>query len=542
MAIEIVNSAFPKLSPGEIEQLHEYATCEFYNDGDTIFKAGQEDVALFVVKSGGLEIINPHNNETVALHEPGHFSGDIDLLTRRPVIVSGKAKGTTNVLRIANSNVREILNRMPLISEKFLVAFQQRRELLAGTGKLGLRVVGHSHCKDTTMIREFLHKNFVPFTFYDIETAEGRQTCSLPWEPHALPVVQCPDGKVLVGPSLRDIAHGAGIWRHCPDQEVDFAIIGAGPAGITAAVYAASEGLSTLVLDRLGPGGQAGSSSKIENFIGFPSGLSGNELATRGILQMLKFGAQIVAPVDVLSLSKSESGDGYALLLDCGACVNARVVLIAGGVRWRKLEAKNALTYERSGVYYACTSVEAVLHDGADVAVVGAGNSAGQAAMYLSECCPSRTVHMIVRSELGRSMSNYLTGRVRAAKNIRIYEHSQIEVVDGNRNIESVTVASGSKKLQLPVAAIFVFIGAEPFTQWLPDSIARDENGFLLTGAEAKQSGLWPLTRLPCPLETTLPGVLAAGDIRSGSTKRVGFAVGDGSLAVTCAHSLLNPI
>ena len=542
MVIQTINPAFPKLSAEEIEVLHEFASCEYYEDGETIYQAGQEDIALFVVKSGCLEIINPHDGVTIVALETGDFSGDIDLLTRRPVMVNGRAKGKTNVLRVANSNVREILNRIPRISEKFLVAFQQRRDQLTSAGGFGLKVLGYSHCWHTTMIREFLHKNFVPFSFYDVETAEGTTTRSLLGEPEALPAVQCPDGSVLISPSLRDIAHGAGIWRHCPNQKVDLIIVGAGPAGIAAAVYAASDGLSTLVLDRLGPGGQAGGSSKIENFIGFPSGLSGNDLATRGILQMLKFGAQLIAPVDVLSLSKSVSGAGLDLLLDCGATVNARVVLIATGVKWKKLEAKNASKYERAGVYYACTSVEAVLHDRTDVAVVGGGNSAGQAAMYLSECCPSRTVHMIVRRELGLSMSEYLSGRVRKAKNIAIHEHSQIEVVDGHHNVESITVARGSKRSKLPVGAVFVFIGAEPSTAWLPDSIARDAKGFLLTGVEAKDSGLWPLERLPCALETTLPGVLAAGDIRSGSTKRVGFAVGDGSLAVTCAQNLLQTV
>jgi thioredoxin reductase (NADPH) len=306
---------------------------------------------------------------------------------------------------------------------------------------------------------------------------------------------------------------------------------------MAAAVYAASEGVSTVVLDRVGPGGQAGASSKIENFMGFPSGLSGTELATRSTLQMLKFGANMVAPVIV---EKIESGaaqeNGHLLFLDCGTQLRARTVLIAAGVLWRKLEAAGAERFESAGIHYACTSVESVLYDAQDVAVVGGGNSAGQAAMYLAECCRTRTVHLLVRSRFGPAMSEYLVDRIRDTSNIRVHEGEEITAVHGERRLESVTLKSGRT---LPLSAVFVFIGAEPGCTWLPETIARDKLGYILTGVNALQSGRWPLKdREPCPLETTVPGILAGGDIRAGSTKRVGFAVGDGSLAVTCVHQL----
>lgn len=319
---------------------------------------------------------------------------------------------------------------------------------------------------------------------------------------------------------------------------------------MTAAVYAASEGVSTIVLDQLGPGGQAAGSSKIENFIGFPSGLSGAELATRSVLQMLKFGAKIVAPVIVERIEPNPSADGFHLLrLDCGTALRARTVLIAAGVRWRKLEAEGAERFEASGIHYACTSVEAILYDTQDVAVVGAGNSAGQAAMFLAECCRDRRVHLLVRRRLGPGMSDYLVGRIRAAANISVHEGVEIAAVHGERRLESITLRafnpdSDSRKNNescetLRVSAAFVFIGAEPGSAWLPETIARDKLGYILTGVDALRSGRWPLKdREPCPLETTVPGILAAGDIRAGSTKRVGFAVGDGSLAVTCVHKL----
>ncbi len=359
-----------------------------------------------------------------------------------------------------------------------------------------------------------------------------------------MPAIECSDGRVLCNPTLQALAVEAGIWRCEPSREVDFAIVGAGPAGIAAAVYAASEGLSTLMLDRLGPGGQAGSSSRIENFIGFPAGLSGAELASRGVLQMLKFGAAIFAPTDVQKLVPAQSpGDMHVLHLDCGGTVRCRVLLLALGVRWRRLEAAGIERFAGGSIYYACTTVEADIYDKADVAVVGAGNSAGQAVMFLAECCRNRTVHMIIRRTLGPGMSEYLANRVRATPNVVIHEHTQIESVCGKSRLEEIVVRTSSTGLQtkLPCAAIFVFIGAEPAADWLPAGIARDAKQYLLTGSDVIRSGLWPRTdRDPCPLETSVPGVLAAGDIRSGSTKRVGFAVGDGSLAVTCAHTLLS--
>jgi thioredoxin reductase (NADPH) len=298
------------------------------------------------------------------------------------------------------------------------------------------------------------------------------------------------------------------------------------------------------MLDRLGPGGQAGGSSRIENFIGFPAGLSGADLAMRGVLQMLKFGARIVAPVSVERLTPAPSaGEPHVLHLDCGAEVRCRVVLLAVGVRWRRLDVPGADRFAGAGIYYACTTVEADLFDGADVAVVGGGNSAGQAVMFLAECCPTRTVHLLVRRTLGPGMSEYLTHRIRAAANVVVHEQTEIVAIHGARRMEAIDLRNTATREQrrLPCAAVFVFIGAEPGAEWLPPEIARDANGYVLTGTDVAKSGRWPRNdRDPCPLETTVPGVLAAGDIRSGSTKRVGFAVGDGSLAVTCAHRLLS--
>jgi thioredoxin reductase (NADPH) len=537
--------AFPQLTDAELASVRPLATARDYADGEVVFKAGQADIDLFIVESGAIEIQNPTNgHRVIVVHEPGQFSGDVDLLTRRPVMVTGVARGKTRALCVPGDHLRTLLNRVPSLGEKLMMAFTRRRELLSQSGVAGLRVVGPGKCRDTNTVREFLYKNFVPFTWFDTETDEGKRAFTALGSPRKTPAIECGNGRVLLNPTLHELAVEAGIWEHCPTQQVDLAIVGAGPAGIAAAVYASSEGLSTLMLDRLGPGGQAGGSSRIENFIGFPAGLSGADLATRGILQMLKFGARIVAPVAVQKLTPAKSKDDlHVLTLDCGAEIRCRVLLLALGVRWRQLEAADADRFAGQGIYYACTTVEADLYDGADVAVVGGGNSAGQAVMFLSECCPTRTVHVLVRRKLGSGMSEYLTERIRAAANVKIHEQTEVESIHGNRRMESITLRNNATKEKRDVScsAVFVFIGAEPASEWLPPDVARDTNGYLLTGSDVIRSGRWPRTdRDPCPLETTVPGVLAAGDIRAGSTKRVGFAVGDGSLAVTCAHRLLS--
>jgi thioredoxin reductase (NADPH) len=542
--------AFPVLDASDLASLKPLASSCTFADGEFVFRAGDADLDLFVVESGAIEIRNPaDDNRHVVTHGPGQFAGDIDLLTRRPVIVNGIARGPTRLMRVPGPRLRELLNKVPQLSEKLLIAVQERRRLLTQAGVLGLKVVGPGKCRDTMLVREFLFKNFVPFTWYDSESDRGRKLMAGWGSPKKSPVIECGGGALLINPGLRELAQSAGVWRHCPTDEIDLAIVGAGPAGMTAAVYAASEGLSTIVLDRLGPGGQAAGSSKIENFIGFPSGLSGADLATRSVLQMLKFGAKMVAPVTVEHIDPCGDGEFHRMQLDCGTVLRARTILVAAGVRWRKLEAEGAEKFESAGIHYACTSVEAILYDALDVAVVGAGNSAGQAAMFLAECCRDRKVHLLIRRRLGPGMSEYLVGRIRATPNIVLHEGVEIAAVEGQRRLEAVKLRafnpdSDARTNEEPtetlrIGAAFVFIGAEPGCSWLPEKIARDKLGYVLTGIDALRSGQWPLKdREPCPLETTVPGILAAGDIRAGSTKRVGFAVGDGSLAVTCVHKL----
>src|SRR5215471_3516974 len=367
-------TAFPKLTAADMALLKPLATACSFKDGETIYRAGDADVDLFVVDSGEVAILNPADGAVIVSYGPGQFSGDIDLLTGRPVLVTGVARGQAQLLRISRARLREVLNKLPHFAEVMLVAIQERRRLLAETGVFGLKVVGPGKCRDTMLVREFLFKNFVPFIWYDSVSEEGQRLMTNWGMPQRSPVIEFGSGRRLINPTLRELAFGAGVWRDCPTDPVDLVIVGAGPAGIAAAVYAASEGVSTVVLDRLGPGGQAGASSRIENFIGFPNGLSGNELATRGVLQMLKFGAKMVAPVVVERIDPPEGPTGFHTLhLDCGTQLRTRTILAATGVRWRQLEVEGAERFESAGVHHACTSVEATLYDNQDVAVVGAG-------------------------------------------------------------------------------------------------------------------------------------------------------------------------
>jgi thioredoxin reductase (NADPH) len=542
MELASAESAFPRLSHEEMDLVRSLGTVRHCREGEVVFKAGDADIDFYVVDSGRVEILNPTADDArITIHEPGEFLGDIDLLTRRPVIVTAVARGPQTVLlRIAGTELRRLLNAVPRLGEKLIVAFAVRRVLLQRSGVLGLKVIGEMHSGETTQLREFLHKNFVPHTFYDSETSEGRaELAELRLDAGQTPVVACGDGTVLVRPTMAEVARCAGLRRDCPDRVFDLAIVGSGPAGMAAAVYAASEALSTVVLDRVGPGGQAAGSSMIENFIGFPSGLSGAELATRGVLQMLKFGAMLLTPVRAERLIAGPPGEPHTVVFDDGSEVRARCVLVATGARWRGLAARGAAKFERAGIYYAATSVEARVCSDAPVCVVGGGNSAGQAAMFLSECSPS--VHMLCRGDdLSKGMSDYLYSRIRQNDRIHVHTNAEIDAVVGGEKLEAVEVVDNrtGRRRRIDCGGVFVFIGAEPYTQWLPPEVARDDHGYVLTGPEAARSPLWKLDREPCQLETTMPGVLAAGDVRAGSTKRVGFAVGDGSMAVTCVHRL----
>jgi thioredoxin reductase (NADPH) len=548
-------SAFPTLDPEQIACLAELAEVARFADGEALFEVGEKDFDFFVVREGAVRVVDTTSEPPiqVTVHGPGEFTGDIDLLTGRPTVVSGLAEGETTVYRVPCDRLREVLHEIPELSDLLLEAFQRRRQLLEDSEFDGLRVVGDDSCRHTLHIRELLYKNAVPHTWYDLEEDAGRKHLSeLGLSEDDAPVVFRGQDEVLKKPTLLEVADLAGISRDLdpPDGDRwDLVVVGAGPAGLAAAVYGASEGLSTLVLDRTGPGGQAGTSSRIENYMGFPAGLTGAQLATRALLQALKFGTRLAAPVEVEAM-ECEAPSRHTLRLVGGQTVSARAVLVATGARYRRLDLWALERYDDVGVYYAATSVEARLCRESDVLVVGGGNSAGQAALYLART--ARSVKMLLRGDdLGKSMSSYLIDRIEACEEIEVLPHTRIVDAEGGERLERVELSTTDGEVEdgeepadgerrwVDVAAVFVFVGAEPHSSWLPDGVARDREGFVLTGWAAAHHGAWPLERKPCTLETTCPGVVAAGDVRQGSTKRVAFAVGDGALGVTCVHEVL---
>lgn len=535
--------AFPKLDDAQVSALGKFATLKSFQAGDTLFAAGERDFKFFVVKSGEVEIVDHSSGQDriVTVNEAGEFTGDVDMLTGRPVIVSAIARTPCEIYEISAADLRRIINEMPQVSDVLLRAFLMRRQLIEESGFTGVRVVGSRYSRDSHRIREFLAKNKILFTWIDLENDPRVDALLTQFKIGAdeTPVVICGGETILRNPSNIQLADCLGIRKPLEHTVYDLVIVGAGPAGLAAAVYGASEGLKTLVLDKLGPGGQAGNSSRIENYMGFPMGLSGSDLANRAVLQAEKFGATLLTPAEVVRLG-SENGY-HALSLGSGEEVSAKCVLISTGATYRKLDVDGCERLEGSGVYYAATAVEALLCGGAQIVIVGDGNSAGQAAVYLSERA-RKVLLLILGDDLGKRMSHYLTRRIEQTTNIEVRRQTQISRMHGDKSLAAVelTCSQTGQSDTVECPAVFVFIGSMPHTRWLPDAIRVDPNGFVKTGAQVAES--WPLRRPPFLLETSCPGIFAAGDVRCGSTKRVASAVGEGAMAVQFVHEYLASI
>ncbi len=540
-------TAFPVLNPTQMQAVSELGELLRFSPNEVLIKQGSKDYPFYVIKSGVVRIVELTGEveNPITTHQAGSFTGDVDMLTGRSAVISAFANDTVEAYKLCAARLRQLLNECPNFSDLLLEAFQARRELLANTAFLGVRLIGKPNTPETMRMQEFLYKNHVPHTFFDVTTSQGiEQLRTLDAVDKPLPIVHC-NGRTESEPSLQKIADCIGIRREVDKQVFDLVIVGAGPAGLAAAVYASSEGIKTLVIDGVGPGGQAGSSSKIENFIGFPSGISGVQLANRAYLQALKFGTQFNAPVMVESIE--QDADGLHVLTLCsGQHAQARCILVATGVTYRQLDLPGCQQFEGAGVYYAATSVESRVCDKSVAVVVGGGNSAGQAAMFLAQ--NAACVKMVIRgSDLSKGMSSYLSHRVMNHPKIELIANSEVTAINGNSCVEEIVIRNSQtgEVQSTKCSALFIFIGASPNSKWLPPAVKRDAKGFVLTGPILQMSNngtdeLWPLERPPCDLETSVPGILAAGDVRAGTTKRCGFAVGDGSLAVTCVHRYLN--
>ncbi|HET7275222.1 MAG TPA: FAD-dependent oxidoreductase [Longimicrobiaceae bacterium] len=537
--IEITN---PRLDDAEIQALASYGRRRSLHDGDPLFRAGDRRGGFYIVLKGAIEVLDRSGDEPrrIAIHGPGQFTGDIDILTRRRPVVGAIARGETEVFGVSSGDVRRIIDERPRLGDTILRAFIARREELLESGFEGLRLIGSGASRESFQMREFLSRNQVPFTWIDVEEESGVADTLADFgiAEADLPVVAYAGDPLMRNPSIREVADALGLRRPIRSEPYDLVIVGAGPAGLAAAVYGASEGLATLVLEGVAPGGQAGASTKIENYLGFPTGITGADLTGRATLQAQKFGAELSSPAPVSGMEVD--GDYPVIQLETGERAAARCVLIATGADYSKLDVPDRERFDGVGIYYAATPTELTACAGSDVVVVGGGNSAGQAVMFLSE--HTRRVQLLVRSgDLRKSMSSYLAGRVEAAENVEVLCHTEVRQVLGDDRLNAVVVENTrtgeSRTIRTP--GLFSFIGAVPRTTWLPPQIETGPKGFIRTGRAITNSVNWRLQREPYLLETSHPGVFAAGDVRLGSIPRVSSAVGEGAMAVKFVHAYL---
>jgi thioredoxin reductase (NADPH) len=540
--------AFPVLTEDQITQIANCTTVEpkRFPDGETLIAVGDRDQKFFIVKSGEIEILDGSGDQpkTLVIHGKGNFTGDISHLTGMPAIVSAVARHDCEVYEISGDALRRVLNQCPGLSDIILQAFIARRQLLRESPNfIGLRVIGSRYSPDTFRVRDFLARNRVLFTWVDLEADPQVDTLLKQFgvTEADTPVVACAHMVLLRNPSNQALADEIGIHQSLERAVYDLLVVGAGPAGLAAAVYGASEGLRTAVLDCVAPGGQAGSSMRIENYLGFPTGLTGAELTDRATLQADKFGAQLSIPTAATSLSFE---NGYAVL-DAGGSepISAKCLLIATGAQYRRLEVEGFERFEGAGVYYAATPAEARLCGERPAIVVGGGNSAGQAAVFLAEHV-SRVFLLIRGDDLNKNMSSYLVRRIEKIRNIELRRNTTIQRMIGNGHLDAIEMVNSSngQRETVETAGVFSFIGATPRTEWLPPEIDRDAKGFVRTGPALAGSASWHCPRPPFLLETSHPGVFAAGDVRSGSVKRVASAVGEGAMAVQFVHEYLKEL
>jgi thioredoxin reductase (NADPH) len=534
--------AFPKLSEEQLGRIAAFARERRFADGELLWEQGDDDRPLYVVLEGKITVLSG-NDHFVTAHEPGQFSGDVALLSGRPVVVSGRATSETRVLELPADRLRALVQTDPELSEIFLRAFILRRIALQALGSGSIVLIGSRHSAGTLLLQEFLTRNGQPYEYLDVDRdADVQKTLDgFSVGVDDVPVFICLGTRVLKKPTIEEVGECLGLNRFDTTTVHDVVVVGAGPGGLTAAVYAASEGLDAVVLEANAPGGQAASSSRIENYLGFPTGISGQELARSALVQAEKFGATIAVARTAVRLRCERRP--YRLELAEGVSVESRTVIIATGVRYRKPELPNLGRFEGVGVYYAASQIEANLCEGGDVIVVGGGNSASQGAVFLSRAV--RHLHILVRGEgLAESMSRYLIRRIEETPNITLSTRTQIEALEGNGHLERVTWrdAAGTRTT-VDVRHVFLMTGANPNTAWLQGCVALDEKGFVKTGQDLTRSDLerakWPLARPPLLFETSQPGVFAVGDVRASSVKRVAAAVGEGSVCVQLLHRVL---
>ena len=545
-ALDARTQIFPTLTPAQINRIRPLGRVRHVDRGEILFDLGQTNIPFFVVLSGSLEVVQPSidGERPITIHNAGSFTGELTMISGHRIFVRGRVLEPGEVLELSSDALRSLIAKDAELSEIFMRAFILRRLELISHGYGNLILLGSRHSAQTLRLREFLTRNGHPYTYVDLDTDKASQELldrfSVALD--EIPVTICGTGTVLRNPTIQKLADCLGFNANVDETQLrDLIIVGAGPSGLAAAVYAASEGLDALLIETESPGGQAASSSKIENYLGFPTGLSGQELANRAITQAEKFGAKMMVARNVLRLECGRRP--YKVVLDGGAQLAARSIVIATGAQYNKPKIPNLARFEGQGVYYGATFMESQLCGDDDIIVVGGGNSAGQAAVYMSQAL--RRVHMLVRSgQLSDTMSRYLIQRIEQNPAIEIHYRTEIVALEGDAHLERITWRNNQtgETSTHPIHHVFIMAGASPRTEWLKGCLALDDKGFILTGRDldgASDKPAWPLARVPQMLETSLPGVFAVGDVRSGNVKRVASAVGEGAIAIHLVHRTL---
>ena len=547
-ALDPKTQIFPRLTGAHVDRFRPAGKVRKVERGEILFAPNDTNIPFFVLLSGAMEIVQPawDGERQITTHSPGEFTGEVTMISGQKCLVLGRVTEPGEFLELSAEALRSLVASDAELSEILMRAFILRRLALINAG-FGVILMGSRHSAKTLELREFLTRNAYPHNYVDLDSDQTSQTLLDQFQVKVseVPVVICGSGTVLRNPTIQKLAGCLGLNSSVDTGGLrDVVIVGAGPAGLAAAVYAASEGLNVLMIETTAPGGQAGSSSKIENYLGFPTGVSGQELATRATSQAQKFGAKMLIARSVVRISCDQRP--YQVILDGEEVVRTRAIVISTGAQYNKPALPNLADFEGKGIYYGATFIESQLCVGEDVAVVGGGNSAGQAAVFMSQC--AKKVHMLVRSgELSSTMSRYLIQRLTENPQIELHWNTEITALEGSDGLQRVTWRNrktGAVETR-DIHHIFVMAGASPRTEWLRGCLAMDEKGFILTGRDLETSTpadqpQWPLgERRPLMLETSLPGVFAVGDVRAGNVKRVASAVGEGAISISLVHRAL---
>ncbi len=539
------DGAFPRLDESQRARLRELGRVRAVEPGEVLFAAGDESSDFFVIESGAVTIVQGlgAENRVIAVHGPAPLPRRARAcITGQRLYLSGIVRDPGEVIQVPLDKLREIVTEDKTLSDVILGAFMARRSILIDVGT-GIKLIGSRFSPDSRRLREFLARNRMPHQWIDLERDEEAEALlgGLGVEPEETPVVVASDGGILRNPSNAELGSAIGLGSSGASPPLcDVVVVGAGPAGLAASLYAASEGLDVQCVEALASGGQAGTSARIENYLGFPAGISGSELTQRAGVQALKFGSRLAVPAAAVALA-SDARAGTRSSSRTATSATGRTVVIATGAHYRRLDVPRLNEFEGGGVYYAATQPEAQLCSGDPVMIVGGGNSAGQAAMFLSGGA-ARCRLLIRGGDLAKSMSRYLVNQIERNDSIEVLKHSEVVELGGDRELETVTVADNrsGERTRLAARALFVFIGASPHTEWLQDQLATDEAGFLFTGRDLQGDDLAEFDGdHPLFLETSRPGIFAVGDVHSGSVKRVASAVGEGSMAVRLVHDRL---